>query len=71
MLRAFVFLLAVLCFVLDPASSLAKGGGGAKIVLKERKFDFGRVDQWEMIEHAFLFTNQGEETLRIERVSPD
>ncbi|MFH1123607.1 MAG: hypothetical protein V1758_08085 [Pseudomonadota bacterium] len=70
MLRTLVFLLAALCFILDPDSSLGKGGG-PKMVVNEKNFDFGPVDQWEMVEHAFLIENQGDVTLRIEKVSPD
>ena len=72
MARSCILLLIALCLMLEAgAPSLAEGGRGPKMVLKERAFDFGSIDQWEIVEHAFLVSNQGDKALRIESVSPD
>jgi hypothetical protein len=72
MARSYIPLLITLCIVLEVgAPSLAEGGRGPKMVLKEKTFDFGSIDQWEIVEHAFLVSNQGDKLLRIESVSPD
>jgi len=70
MLRFLVSLLAAIYFTPGPDSSLARGSGPA-MVATEKIFDFGAVDQWEIIEHDFLVSNQGDRLLRIESVSPD
>ena len=72
MAKSCILLLIALCLLLvSDAPSLAQGGRGPKMVLKEKTFDFGSIDQWEIVEHAFLVSNQGDKALRIERVSPD
>ena len=43
---------------------------GPKMVLKERDFDFGEVKQGEVITHTFEVLNQGDEMLKIKKVSP-
>jgi hypothetical protein len=72
MARFYILLLIALCPTLEAGTpSFAEGGRGPKMVLKERTFDFGSIDQWEIVEHAFLVSNQGDKLLRIESVSPD
>ena len=51
-------------------SDVADQGHGPKMVLKEQDFDFGEVEQGEVITHTFNVLNQGEETLKIEKVNP-
>ena len=43
---------------------------GPDVSLTEREFDFGEVKQGEVIRHTFKVINQGDETLKIEKVSP-
>jgi hypothetical protein len=45
--------------------------GKPRIVLPERRYDFGPVKSWEILEHTFPIRNEGDTVLRIERVSPD
>jgi hypothetical protein len=42
-----------------------------ELMLTERRYDFGEVKPWEMLEHTFRIRNMGATVLRIERVSPD
>ena len=50
--------------------ALADQAGAAKMVLKERNFDFGEVKEGEVITHTFEVLNQGDEMLTIEKVNP-
>ena len=58
--------LITLCGYPAPAQEIM----GPKIVLKEREFDFKDVKEGKIIRHTFQVLNQGDETLRIEKVSP-
>lgn len=42
---------------------------GARIEFKEENFDFGEVSNDTLLQHVFVFTNTGEDTLEIKRVS--
>jgi hypothetical protein len=50
-------------------AGLAAGGGAPKITFKETTWDFGKVKQGEAAVHEFVFTNEGNDTLTIEKVS--
>ena len=52
-----------------PASAQAKGT--PNMVLKQQIHDFKNVLEGELLEHSFEVLNQGDETLKIERVKPD
>jgi hypothetical protein len=67
--RIFVFCLATLLIslVVD-ARSLAESAQAPKMVLKERIFDFKQVYEGQTVTHNFLVFNQGDDTLKIERV---
>ncbi|QHL86197.1 DUF1573 domain-containing protein [Nibribacter ruber] len=41
---------------------------GPSIVFEEAKFDFGTIKQGEVVEHTFLFTNNGSQPLVISNV---
>lgn len=43
--------------------------GQPKIKFKETAWDFGKVKQGEVLSHEFVFTNEGDATLVIQRVS--
>ena len=61
-IKYFCFLLVLLF----PLSALAQ----PKIVFEEEVHTFGEVMQGEDIEHTFVFRNEGNEELNIEKVSP-
>jgi len=42
---------------------------GARVVFKEREWDFGKVRQGEIVSHEFIFRNEGTAPLRIGRVT--
>ena len=44
---------------------------GPKLVVPQPVIQVGEVGQWETVERSFTLTNQGTDTLQIERVSPD
>jgi Protein of unknown function (DUF1573) len=50
-------------------ASLAYGFGEPKIKFKETVWDFGKVKQGETLSHEFVFANEGDATLVIQRVS--
>lgn len=47
----------------------ARASGEPKIKFKETVWDFGKVKQGELLTHEFVFANEGDATLVIERVS--
>jgi len=48
---------------------LVSGGGEPKIKFKETVWDFGKVKQGEVLSHEFVFANEGDATLVIQKVS--
>jgi hypothetical protein len=57
-------------FVLCGGFCLAEQSVGPKIIIKERVFDFGEVDEGQVIEHVFQVFNPGDEILEIVNVKP-
>jgi hypothetical protein len=47
----------------------AAGAAAPKIKFKETTWDFGKIKQGEVASHEFVFTNEGDDTLTIEKVS--
>jgi hypothetical protein len=62
--------MALLCFYHD-RSFLGAEGKRPRMVASGTEFDFGRVSQWDILEHTFVLRNYGQGDLRIENVSPD
>jgi hypothetical protein len=56
-------------FLIMPLLSPAGGGGAPKIKFKETTWNFGRIKQGDVASHEFVFTNEGDDTLTIEKVS--
>ena len=56
-------------FVIASLVSLASAAGTPKIKFKETTWDFGKIKQGEVASHEFVFTNEGDDTLTIEKVS--
>ena len=50
--------------------ALADQSGAPQMVLKKQNFNFGKVKQGEVITHTFEVLNQGDEMLKIKKVSP-
>lgn len=50
-------------------AGLARGSGEPKIKFKENVWDFGKVKQGEVLSHEFVFANEGDATLVIQKVS--
>jgi hypothetical protein len=63
-------IMCVFLIVISGYFALAQEHGGPKMVVKERKFDFGEVKEGEIIEHTFQVLNRGDQTLEIEDVRP-
>lgn len=59
-----VTLAAVLIFTVTISAS-----GQAKITFRETSWDFGRVKQGELLSHEFVFSNEGDATLVIQKVT--
>jgi hypothetical protein len=49
--------------------SPAAGSGTPRIKFKEASWDFGKIKQGEIVSHEFVFTNEGDDTLKIEQVA--
>jgi hypothetical protein len=47
----------------------ASGSGAPRLKFKETSWDFGKIKQGEIVSHEFVFTNEGDDTLKIERVA--
>jgi hypothetical protein len=63
----FMMILAGL-FILSPLAPAA-GAGTPKIKFKETAWNFGKIKQGEVATHEFVFANEGDDTLTIEKVS--
>ncbi|MEW5900390.1 MAG: DUF1573 domain-containing protein [Acidobacteriota bacterium] len=48
---------------------LASAAGKPKITFKETSWNFGKVKQGDLLKHEFVFTNEGDGTLVIKKVS--
>jgi hypothetical protein len=55
--------------LLAAGATAAAAGKGARAKFKEVVWDFGKVKQGEVLAHEFVFTNEGDAPLVIERVS--
>ncbi len=42
-----------------------------KMVIQERIYNAGEIDEGRVIEHAFIVENQGGDTLLLNKVTPD
>ncbi|CAN5471567.1 hypothetical protein BH10BAC5_BH10BAC5_12500 [soil metagenome] len=65
----YLLLLVVLCFTsvsINAEQTLSISG--AAISFEELQYDFGKVDQGELLEHIFKFNNTGSEILIIQSV---
>lgn len=51
------------------AVSFVLAGNGPKIKFKNEKWNVGKIKQGKVINHVFVFKNEGDETLKIRRVS--
>jgi hypothetical protein len=57
----------ILVLILFSAGSIF-AGKGPKIKFKEESKDFGKMKQGKVLTHIFVFENEGDETLKINRV---
>jgi hypothetical protein len=62
-------LCVLLCFALL-SSSPAQTPSGPSLVLPERSFNFGDVDEGKVVEHSFKVLNKGDQPLEIRKVNP-
>jgi hypothetical protein len=60
------FLLILACLLFSGVSIFA--GQGPKIKFREESKDFGKMKQGKVLTHIFIFKNEGDETLVINRV---
>ncbi len=56
-------------FLVFSLVAAAAGAAAPKIKFKETTWDFGKIKQGEVASHEFVFTNEGDDTLTIEKVS--
>jgi len=43
---------------------------GSKMVIKEKSFDFQKVDEGQVLQHSFKVHNEGDQPLLIQNVKP-
>jgi hypothetical protein len=67
-LPKFALTVIALTAVLIPADAV-RAGGQSRIKFKETSWDFGRVKQGEILSHEFVFSNEGDATLVIQKVT--
>ena len=65
---AFIF---VVLFVVYSSLAFSQEGGVAKMVLEEKEFNAGNINEGGIVEHAFKVMNKGTGTLEIISVKPD
>lgn len=63
-----ISLLLILVFM---APILVESRDGPKIAFEERSYDFGTVDQEQVVTHTFRFRNASEETLKVGELGTD
>jgi len=63
---AIAFLLAL--FFLLISTSMLLGEKAPKMIFEHESWDFGRVNQGEMLTHVFSFSNEGNDALHINKV---
>lgn len=59
------------CFAQQHRFSSENSADGPSIVLAEKTFDFGEVDEGSVVSHEFTVKNEGGTELQIKKVSPD
>ena len=57
-------------FLVFSHSKISASNQNAKIVFTEESHDFGKVEQGQVLEYSFKFTNEGDKPLVIEKVQP-
>ena len=63
-----MFLFRTVVLILGLALVAATACAGPSLVFEEKTYDFGQVTQGKSIEHAFVFSNRGDQPLSIKRV---
>ena len=61
---------ALMGLCLSAPNSWAQEKKGPRLLVKEKVFDAGEIDEGKPIEHAFIVSNEGDEVLKIEKVKP-
>jgi hypothetical protein len=54
----------------DSGNDRVPGSSGPRIQFQSAEFDFGKLNQGEVVKHEFVFTNTGTATLEIKEVKP-
>src|SRR4030042_169955 len=67
MVRPVLIAMVLMSTLLIADTALASGQ--PKIKFKETAWNFGKVKQGEVLSHEFIFTNEGDATLVIQKVS--
>ena len=58
-----------LFFMMSVLAPAVAGAGTPKIKFKETAWNFGKIKQGEEVSHEFVFSNEGDDTLTIEKVT--
>ena len=59
-----------LLFVFSGMCANAVESMGPKLVIENKTFDFQKVDEGTILEHAFVVKNVGDQPLQIQKVRP-
>ncbi|VAX34306.1 hypothetical protein MNBD_NITROSPIRAE03-1657 [hydrothermal vent metagenome] len=63
------YFLIPLILLFSLLSAVQGAFAGASILFEDKAVDFGDVNQGDLLEHAFVFTNDGTDILVIEKVT--
>ncbi|MFH1489500.1 MAG: hypothetical protein ABII06_11410 [Pseudomonadota bacterium] len=60
----------LICICIHFTVAGAQEKKGPRLVIKEKSFDAGEIDEGRNIEHVFNVSNEGDSVLEIEQVKP-
>ena len=60
----------LLCIFLPLTGVGAEESKGPRLVVKEKSFDAGEINEGQNLEHEFIVSNEGDSVLKIEQVKP-
>ena len=60
----------LLCLCLSLTVAGAEESKGPRLVVKEKSFDAGEINEGQDLEHEFIVSNGGDSVLKIEQVKP-
>jgi len=60
----------LICACVHFAVAGAQEKKGPRLVIKQKSFDAGKIDEGTKLEHAYTVSNEGDSVLEIKKVKP-